>query len=176
MRASYDATQARDSYLTDAQVLEAAAYLVDDCLPILEWLSPGEDILDASLLPSSKQSLESGFRLSIATTMQDTRRRRLVSVGRLLAQFQPGVGERISFSPAPILGSLGKPDYGFSEYIEQILQRSREDRIRLTRLFAEADGFAQRRFAAAPTPPFQDDGTYSWYGLLQRSRSASSTH
>lgn len=176
MRASYDATQARDSNLTDAQVLEAAAHMVDNCMPIIEWLSPGEDILDAGLLPSSKQSLESGFRLSIATTMQVTRRRRLVSVGKLLAQFQPGVGQRISFSPAPSLGSLRTSDRAFSEHVEQILQRSREDRIRLTRLFAEADGFAQRRFAVASTPPFQEDGTYSWYGHHQRSWSATSTH
>ncbi|MBW9091550.1 hypothetical protein JNB91_27500 [Rhizobium wenxiniae] len=164
MRASCDATRVRDSYITDAQVLEAAAHMVDDCLPIIEWLSPGEDILDASLLPSPKQSLESGFRLSIATTMQDARRRRLVSVGKLLAQFQPGVGQRISFSPAPTLGTLRTSDRAFSEHVEQMLQRSREDRIRLTRLFAEADSFAQRRFAAAPTPPFQEDGTYCWYG------------
>jgi len=96
-------------------------------------------------------------------------------IGRQFAQFQPGVGERISFSPAPMLGRLGKRYCGFSEHIELILKSWREDRIQLTRLFAEADGFAQRRFAAAPTPPFQDDGTYCWYGHHQRSPIAAST-
>lgn len=60
MRASYDATEARKSCMTDVQALEAAAYLLDDCVPILEWLSPGENVLDAASCPHQSRSLNAG--------------------------------------------------------------------------------------------------------------------
>lgn len=161
MRASYDKF---DANMTDAQVLELAAFIVDDCVETLERLAPGEDILDEDLLPSSRESLESGFRLAIATTMQAFRRQRLVALGKLLAQFQRGVGQRITFSPAASGGLKGSTNPAFVRHLERVVKRSEEDRARLARMFAEADDFARRRFENAARPPFHDDGTYSWYG------------
>lgn len=54
-----------------------------------------------------------------------------------------------------MFGRLGKRYRGFSEHIELILQSSREDRIRLTRLFAEADGFAQGDLRLLRRRPFK---------------------
>lgn len=161
MRASYDTF---DANMTEAQVLELAAFMVDDCAEILERLAPGEDILDEDLLPSSRESLERGFGLTIATTIQPYLRRRLVALGKLLAQFQRGVGQRITFSPAASGRFKGSSDPAFGRHLERILKRSEEDRARLARLFTDADDFARRRFENAARPPFHDDGTYSWYG------------
>ncbi len=161
MRASYDKF---DANMTDAEVLEFATFMVDECVEVLERLAPGEDILDENLLPSSREGLENGFRLAIATTMQPSRRRHIVALGNLLAQFQSGVGQRITFSPADSGGFKGNTDPAFGRHLERILKRSEEDRVRLARLFAEADDFARRRFENAARPPFHDDGTYSWYG------------
>lgn len=161
MRASYDTF---DANMTDAQVLELAAFMVDDCVEIFERLAPGEDILDEDLLPSSRESLESGFRLAIATTMQPSRRQRLVALGKLLAQFQRGVGQRITFSPVSGRQFRENPDPRFGKHLEHVLKRSEEDRARLARMFADADDLARRRFETAARAPFHDDGTYSWHG------------
>lgn len=164
MGTHYDTRRTQTPYMTDAEILEAAADLVDDFMPLAEELQVGLDILDEGTLPASRQSFESGFRLAIATTMQPSRRGRLVAAGMLLAQFQPNVGRRISLSPAPCAGAIEEGQTLFGACVHELMNRAEHDRARLEGLFAEADAMARRRFEMVAYPPFHVDGTYSWHG------------
>lgn len=163
MQFHYDARSSDNSRLSDAEILEAATDLVDNLSLLIEELLLGDDILDETLLPASRQTFEAAFRLAIATTGQSGRRRRLIEIGHLLAQFQPDVGSRISLSPASARTRRQEANEVHCAHIVELLDRAVRDRERLAILFDEADAFARRRLQAV-RPPFYDDGTYTWYG------------
>lgn len=164
MRAYGNTENNSTAFLSDAEVLVAAADLVHDFMELAADLSIGEDVLDVSVLPVSRKTLENAFRLEIATSATPGRRRHLIQVGTLLAHFQPDVGHRVSLSPAG--GSRGqfRENDAFGTLIERILGQTQEDRARLSKLFREADFIARRRYEFGVHPPFHEDGTYSWYG------------
>ncbi|MEB2848031.1 hypothetical protein [Endobacterium cereale] len=164
MQAYRDVGGTRDKVLSDAEVLEAAASLVDDFLGLVRDLGIGQDIEDECVLPASRLSLENAFRLEIATTMSPDRRSRLVASGKLLAQFQPNVGNRINLSPASGMGQKARMNSAHANKIEAILDRADTDRVRMSALFANSESIAKRRFESRARPPFHADGTYAWYG------------
>lgn len=164
MQAYCEVGGTRDKVLSDAEVLEAAASLVDEFLSLVRDLNIGQDIVDECGLPTSRLSLENAFRLEIATTMSPDRRSRLVASGKLLAQFQPNVGNRINLSPASGMSQKAQMNSAYANRIEAILDQADTDRVRMSALFANSESIAKRRFESRARPPFHADGTYAWYG------------
>ncbi len=157
--------------LSDADVLAVAHELVEDFLEFLRRERPGSDILDVSSLPTSKRSLENAFRLVIVTEPRGAIRRRLVAAGCALAQFQVQIGDRLAISPAPAAeASKGGGDQtDMSGNIDRILADVAADNKRLRHLLGLASETAKRRHQdMAPSPPFRDDGTYTWHGHGRR--------
>lgn len=125
--------------LSDVDVLEAANDLVEDFLDLAAHLCVGQDFLDIGALPTSKRTLENAFRLEIATSMHCAHRRRLIQAGTLLAQFQPGVGRRISLSPVAKPSGQRTENVMFVTKVKKILDQAQADRTRLSGLFEYAD-------------------------------------
>jgi hypothetical protein len=161
---TYREHEGANGRLSDAEVLLAAADLTAELLSLIEDLQIGKDILDESVLPTSKLSFENGFRLEIATTMDPFRRKVLVEKGSLLAQFQPHVGLRIRLVPTDAACRDVGGDSVFGCMVGKLLRQAEDDRKRLSRLFNEAEGIAQRQFSSSAHSPFREDGTYCWHG------------
>lgn len=149
--------------MSDAQVLEAAGDLVDAFLSLMRDLYPGHDILDADLLPSSKALIENGVRLAIVTEPRAEIRRQLVAAGKVLAQFQEGVGSRIVLTTAQAAPKM-RGGVLPSQHIDRFLAAMEADCQRLSDLFEAADAAAERRFGVSIPPGFRKDGTYTWHG------------
>ena len=164
MRAYSDTRSASEEFLSDAEVLEVAANLVDDFLSLTRDLHIDRDIVDEHVLPISKATLENAFRLEIATTTSPERRPQLVAAGKLLAQFQPDVGYRITLSPAVGAGGEAGMNSSQARRIEAILDHVDDDRARLAASFKNSESIAKGRFESQARPPFHEDGTYAWHG------------
>ncbi|MDM9627673.1 hypothetical protein QTL95_17370 [Rhizobium sp. S152] len=164
MPTSQTRPNAKNDFMSDADVLEAAGDLVDAFLKTIREQALGSDILDTDCLPNSKTRIENGFRLAIVTEPREHVRRRLVAAGRVLAQFQADVGSRISLRPAADGGGHGLFGALSSRRLEQLLASMEMDQIRLSAMFEHADEVARRRFGVSVPPGFRDDGTYTWHG------------
>lgn len=161
--------------LSDAEVLSAAHDLVNQFLELIRREQIGSDILETSLLPVSKASLENAFRLLIATELRAQVRQRLMSAGTALAQFQPDIDMRLSVRPSgrPFDKPVRRPENpgrqsaspSRSRQLELALARMASDIERLRIMFAEAEVIALRRLDPSRIkPPFAEDGTYTWHG------------
>lgn len=149
---------------SDTEILAKAHDLVQTFLTFLRLERPRNDILDARCLPASKSSLISAFRLVIATEARRDVREVLSSAGHVLAQFQDRVGTRISVTPA-CATNVGPTRTTAANVLEEVLRQVGEDTRRLRDLLGKASSIAESRFQRRHArTPFQDDGTYTWYG------------
>ncbi|WP_439632201.1 hypothetical protein [Shinella sp.] len=149
---------------SDTEILAKAHDLVETFLTFLRLERPKNDILDARCLPASKSSLISAFRLVIATEPRGDVRRALSSAGHTLAQFQDRVGMRISVSPA-CAANVDPTHTTAANLLEEVLRQVDEDTRRLRDLLGKASSIAESRFQRRHArTPFQEDGTYTWYG------------
>jgi hypothetical protein len=152
-------------FMSDAEVLKIATDLVEAFLRLVQHERPGHDILDATLLPANRTALENAFRLALMTEPREDVRRKLVAAGSGLAQFQDGVGQRVLLVPvhAGHPDSRGKSPQ--SDRIDALMASVESDIERLRKLLTDADRMAAQRFAKSKArPPFNEDGTYTWYG------------
>lgn len=160
--------------LSDAEILDHAADLVDEFLVFLRREIIGHDILDEAMLPANKSTLENAFRLAIATETRPTFRHQLVKAGLMLARFQSGIGERLSIIPVPADPGSARESAKHADTIDGRHQnrlakldaafaRADHDTRRLAALFEASIRIALRREAHAPSP-FRSDGTYTWHG------------
>lgn len=167
------ATLGRSSYssrLSDAEILDHAADLVDEFLVFLRHAAVASDILDENVLPASKRTLENAFRLAIATETRATYRHQLVKAGLMLTRFQEGIGQRLSITPValdaagteePVKKSFGHHHRTHLAKFDAAFARAELDTHRLASLFGASVRIALRREARAP---FKSDGTYTWHG------------
>ncbi|OJU84926.1 hypothetical protein JQ506_25550 (plasmid) [Shinella sp. PSBB067] len=164
MARAYRNPSAPEAEWSDTDVLAKAHYLVDTFLAFLRLERPQNDILDTDCLPASKPSLISAFRLVIATEPRGEVREALSCAGHVLAQFQNRVGPRICVTPArPTRTHERSAAEGGA--LERVLRQVDEDTRRLRALLGKASSIAESRFQRRyARPPFQDDGTYTWYG------------
>lgn len=164
MARAYRNPSAPETEWSDTDVLAKAHYLVDAFLAFLRLERPQNDILDTACLPASKPSLISAFRLVIATEPRGEVRAALSCAGRVLAQFQNRVGMRISVTPA-CSTQIHERNVTEGGALERVLRQVDEDTRRLRALLGRACEIAESRFQRRyARPPFQDDGTYTWYG------------
>ncbi|MCR6502873.1 hypothetical protein MUO32_28000 [Shinella sp. CPCC 101442] len=149
---------------SDTEILAKAHDLVETFLTFVRLERPRNDILDARCLPASKPSLINAFRLVIATEPRGDVREALSSAGHVLAQFQDRVGTRISVAPACV-ANVDPTHTTAANLLEEVLRQVDEDTRRLRDLLGKASSIAEGRFQRRHTrTPFQDDGTYTWYG------------
>lgn len=155
--------------LSDAEVLILAHELSQTFLEVLREYMPGNDLLDVETLPASKASIENAFRLVIATEASPQVRRRMAKAGMVLANFQPGIGRRVSLVPVSTSASGSAHDDERARLVQARLDRAfagvEDDVMRLRKVFNQSEELARRRFEPmTAAPPFQEDGTYTWHG------------
>lgn len=164
MARAYGNPSAPETHWSDTEILAKAHELVETFMTFLRLERPRNDILDASCLPASKTSLISAFRLVIATEPRGDVREALVSAGHVLAQFQDNVGTRISVTPARAT-QADAARATEANALEGVLVQVDEDTRRLRALLGKSSSIAESRFQRKHArTPFQDDGTYTWYG------------
>lgn len=165
MATIYNARSKHPRDMTDAEVLELAARMVQSFLRLLEEERPGQDILDADILPAKREAFESAFRLAIMTEPNQTVRQHLIEAGSQLAHFQEGVGQRVVIRPVQSDSGKNSGPTVTSARLDFLLTEVEADMERLRGMLATADSTAVRRNSAANAgPPFAEDGTYTWYG------------
>ena len=155
--------------LSDNEIIVLAHELVQAFLEFIREDTPGNDILDVKALPTRKASIENAFRLVIATEENEKVRRRLSTAGMVLANFQDGIGPRVALVPANGEAPASEENDDRIQLVQQrldrIFARVDADVTRLRALFDQSNELAKRRFARLhATPPFQEDGTYTWHG------------
>jgi hypothetical protein len=167
MARSYHYPPRNADQLSDSEILAEAHELVDAFLEFVRTEQIRNDIFDVRALPASKSSIENAFRLVIATEPRKEMRQRLATAGLAVARFQKNVGMRMSITPAPQShdrSTSDGSDDAFNRFDAALLNMAR-DTARLQAVFADAGGIAERRFAPMTmSPPFREDGTYTWYG------------
>lgn len=169
MATSYEYPIRDAAKMTDIEILAEAHELVECFLELLRAERVGNDILDTRTLPGSKASIENSIRLVIATEPRAEVRKRLASAGMVLAQFQPGIGARMSITPVSHASADARrsddPLSATSQWLDIPLTTMMSDGERLKKIFVEAEAIAIRRFdVMTMRPPFREDGTYTWYG------------
>ncbi|TDK35461.1 hypothetical protein E2F50_14575 [Rhizobium deserti] len=169
MGSRYHRQTADTEKLSDDQIIVLAHELVEAFLEFIREDTPGNDILDVKALPTRKTSIENAFRLVIATEENERVRRRLSTAGMVLANFQDGIGPRVSLVPASAEAPASCDDDDRVQRVQQrldrIFARVDADVTRLRTVFDQSNELAKRRFTRLhATPPFQEDGTYTWHG------------
>jgi hypothetical protein len=169
MASRYYRPSADPEKLSDAEIIVLAHELVQAFLEFIREDTPGNDILDVRALPTRKASIENAFRLVIATEESERVRRRLSTAGMVLANFQDGIGPRVALVPASAEAPATSDDDDRVQLVQQrldrIFARVDADVTRLRAVFDQSNELAKRRFARLrATPPFQEDGTYTWHG------------
>lgn len=158
-----DRTQTAE--LSDTEVLAAAYEIVAIMRGFISLEQLGEDIVDDTELPLSRPSIVNAFRLAIATEPRTEVRQDLIAAGCLLAQFQPGVGVRISVTPARMASQEEEHEHPFPTHVDCLFNQVSADGRVLRDLFGNAALIAEQKFGRARFhPPFQDDGTYTPHG------------
>ncbi len=164
MARAYGSTSANEAEWSDTDILAKAHDIVETFLTFLRLERPKSDILDAGCLPASKASIISAFRLVVATEPRDEVRETLLSAGHVLAQFQDGIGPRISVTPACVMQAEAAHPAG-AKQLDDVLRQVEEDTRRLRHLLGKASAIAESRYHRIHSQtPFQEDGTYTWYG------------
>jgi hypothetical protein len=134
---------------TDAQVLHAAHNLVEVFLLFLREHEMGNDLLDTQELPASKKALVNAFRVVIATESRPGARALLVKAGLTLAQFQDGIGARMSVTPVTAGNSQNDrhwtPEPGQIRRFDMALNRLGQERSQLTQIFQQALRMAEKK-------------------------------
>jgi hypothetical protein len=158
-----DRTQTAE--LSDTDVLAAAYEIVAITRDFISVEQLGDDIVDDTELPLSRSTIVNAFRLAIATEPRTEVRQDLIAAGCLLAQFQPGVGVRISVTPARMASQESEHEHPYPKHVDCLFNQVSADRRVLRDLFGNSALIAEQKFGRTRFhPPFQDDGTYTPHG------------
>jgi len=152
------------------ETLSVARDLVVRYLAYLRHRPSGSFICDETELPAKREILVHAFRVLIANEMRVRTRRQLVTVGLTLAQFQTGLGDRLTLEAVESETDDGDDDHTDTsnardaiERIDRALRAVAPDRVRLGRLYRDASQFGEIRSAREPINPVPPGAIYGEY-------------
>jgi hypothetical protein len=140
MRLNRDGESSRSIHqdLVDARLAEANQF-IDQFLLYVRDNDVGHDLVDEIELPIPKRVLVLAFKIAIAAERRPNNRALLIRAGLTLAQYRPGLGNRITMTPVT---PHGRSRQTRSDMFEQRLQRAlmatANERILLGELYERA--------------------------------------
>ncbi|EPE96198.1 hypothetical protein [Rhizobium grahamii] len=140
MRLNRDGETSRSIHqdLVDARLAEANQF-IDQFLLYVRDNHVGHDLVDEIELPISKRVLVLAFKIAIAAERRPNIRALLIRAGLTLAQYRPGLGNRITMTPVTPHGRSRQTQSDmFEQRLQRALMATANERILLGELYERA--------------------------------------